>query len=454
MGQSVFPKNTAEATCLMNTNLAQEVLQALNPTVHFQVGDIKRLPLFPIESADEIFDRLDRAFTEHEAARETSVEFRQPGVSPWNYAQEWAQQAVDRPAGKPLPEYEPVYDNPLPTDYVSYAVGVALGRFGRKSEVLSLKSEGEDQFDSKKLPNGILYLSVYSEQDSLEHYASEIIKKTWDLYGEEIAANKPLCKWLRESFFKDVHLKMYEKRPIYFPLSSAKKNFVALINIHRWKDNTLQTLLAEHLNPELNRLKGELKDLIEAQSSGNRGNQNRYATVQKLCEELQEFINLVSQCAEQGAPKHKPQDTARETDARFQMNLDDGVMVNSAALWTLLEPQWKDPKKWWSELCNAKGKKDYDWSHLAARYFPKRVDAKCQQDPSLAVAHGCFWQYHPEKAYQWELRLQDEIAEDFTIDEVNSDELRQTFEREYSDKVEELKTAELRRRQRNKKSEV
>ena len=293
-----------------------------------------------------------------------------------------------------------------------------------------------------------MYLSAYSEQDSLELPASQVIKQAWNKHGEEIAVNKPLRKWLRESFFKDVHVKMYEKRPIYFPLSSDKKNFVALVNIHRWTDNTLQTLLAEHLKPELTKLEGELKDLREAQSSGGRGNQNRYATVQKLGEELKAFIDLVAECAERGAPKHKPQDTARETDARFQMNLDDGVMINSAALWTLLEPQWKDPKKWWSELCNAKGKKDYDWSHLAARYFPKRVDLKCQKDPSLAVAHGCFWQYHPEKAYQWELRLQDEIAEDFTIDEVNSDELRQAFEREYPDKVEELKTKEQQRRAR------
>ncbi len=73
-----------------------------------------------------------------------------------------------------------------------------------------------------------------------------------------------------------------------------------------------------------------------------------------------------------------------------------------------------------------------------------------KEDPSLAVAHGCFWQYHPEKAYQWELRLQDEISEDFTIDEVNSNELRQAFEREHPEKVEELKTKEQQRRQRNK----
>src|SRR5690606_21038139 len=83
----------------------------------------------------------------------------------------------------------------------------------------------------------------------------------------------------------------------------------------------------------------------------------------------------------------------------------------------LLLPQWKDPKKWWKELCTADGRKDYDWAHLAARYFPTRVDGKCKTDPSLGVAHGCFWKYHPAKAYAWELRLQDEIGPDFTIDE-------------------------------------
>ena len=51
------------------------------------------------------------------------------------------------------------------------------------------------------------------------------------------------------------------------------------------------------------------------------------------------------------------------------------------------------------------------------RYWPTRVDRKCQQDPSLGVAHGCFWRYHPERAWTWELRLQDEIGPDFQIEE-------------------------------------
>jgi hypothetical protein len=128
------------------------------------------------------------------------------------------------------------------------------------------------------------------------------------------------------------------------------------------------------------------------------------------------------------------------------MDLDDGVMINSAALWPLLEPQWKDPKKWWKELCEAKGRKDYDWAHLAARYFPKRVDDKCRLDPSLAVAHACFWKYHPAKAYAWELRLAHEIGPEFAIDEPDTEQHRARFLTEHPDQAAEIRQKERDRR--------
>jgi hypothetical protein len=111
---------------------------------------------------------------------------------------------------------------------------------------------------------------------------------------------------------------------------------------------------------------------------------------------------------------------------------------------------WKEPKKWWKELSDPKGKKDYDWAHLANRYFPKRVDAKCKKDPSLAVAHGCFWRYHPEVAYAWELRLQDEIGPDFTIDEKDSKECRKQFLAKNAKVAAEIKAKELARRAKKK----
>lgn len=67
---------------------------------------------------------------------------------------------------------------------------------------------------------------------------------------------------------------------------------------------------------------------------------------------------------------------------------------------------------------------------------------------SLAVAHHCFWELHPAKAYAWELRLQDEIKPEFTIDEPGSDEARARFLRDHAKEAKEILAGELKRRER------
>jgi hypothetical protein len=465
MGSSVFPRNLEETLCLLNSEKARFVLNSLNPGNHYEVGDVNRLPLAAIEAADQIVAQLDIAFTQHEQARETSVEFVEPGPSAWESAQEWAQTAVDRPDGAPLPPYHPLLVEPTPADHLSYALGLALGRFlppdqipaqpARDNAVIS--AIARNQSIASALPNGILFLNEAG--DSLDHLACEHLRQVWH---EKPLARRDLREYLKTEFFKEVHLDRYcvkdaskkplVKRPIYFPLSSANKTFVAYLSIHRWTSKTLEHLLADHLQPELHRLGGELNDLAELRHQGDIKSQGaaqgRYDQVLKRLQELQDFASMVREIAEKGAPPADPRSTPREVDAPFEMNLDDGVMINSAALWPLLEPQWKDPRKWWKELCEAKGKKDYDWAHLAQRYFPTRVDQKCQSDPSLAVAHGVFWKYHPAKAYEWELRLQspDELGSTFKLDEPNSDQFHQQFEANHPDKVRELRENEEKRR--------
>jgi hypothetical protein len=357
-----------------------------------------------------------------------------------DYAQAWAQLAVDRPPGAPLPPYTPAYTPPEPVAHVSHAFGLALGR---------IPLTGASS--SPTLPAGILYLSAASpERDSLADPACTPLHAAWATHGPAVDPKLDLRAYLRTRFF-DHHRKLYENRPIYFPLSSQKRSFVAWISIHRWTATTLSTLLADHLLPERLALDGQIEDLRKARASTD-GKQRaaadkRFGDIQKLHEELTAFVDLVTACAEKGPPP--PGATPeREADARYIPDLDDGVMVNSAALWPLLDPQWKDPKKWWKELVGAGGQKDYDWSHLAARYFPKRVDDKCKKDPSLAVAHGCFWRDHPARAYAWELRLQDEIAPEFRIDEPGSDEARALFLRDRNAEARTIEEAERKRRKR------
>lgn len=424
----VFADGVESVLCLLNSTRARRTLEALNPSIDFKIGDVSKLPTFLVGNASEIVGVLGAAFGAHESAAEASPEFVGPGASPWRSAQEWAQRAVDQEAGAPLESFEPEQDREECTDHISFGLGVSLGRFD---------SDGEGVLDpattdlSRALPAGVLFLDgsldTEDKRDSLGHPAAVPLHDAWTDHGAALDTKRTTVRdYLALDFFKDVHRQMYELRPIHWPLSSAKKTFVAWINIHRWDENTLRFLLAEHLHAAQARLDGELTDLRLARDGADakaaRKAEKRYDKVLKWREELAAFVDLVTQCAEKGpAPpepkKGKARCPAREVDARYAPDLDDGVMINSAALWPLLEPQWKDPKKWYQELASAKGKKDYDWSHLAMRYWPTRVDAKCQEDPSLGVAHGCFWRYHPARAWAWELRLQDEIGPKFRIEE-------------------------------------
>jgi hypothetical protein len=76
------------------------------------------------------------------------------------------------------------------------------------------------------------------------------------------------------------------------------------------------------------------------------------------------------------------------------------------------------------------------------------VREKCQDDPSLAVAHQCFWELHPAKAYAWELRLKDEIRSDFSIDEPGSNDARASFLAEQARAAREILAKELKRREK------
>ena len=398
-GRSVYSDQIEAVVCSLNSREVSTIATILNPSLDFNIDDVVRLPMRPIVDAMVILSTVLGAFEQHERAREPSHAFVAAGPSPWAHARAWAQLAVDRPENTPLPEYIEQLTAEPNTDHISFALGVALGRFGSP--------------ESDELPDGILFLdgTLESDADGLGHPACARLRETWHTHRPEGTKRADLREYLRLDFFTEVHRKMYENRPIHWPLSSEKKTFVAWINIHRWHAGTLRSLLASHLNPTKRRLESQLADLREARrGEARRATEKQLRKLERFDAELAQFIADVSQCSERGPP-------GAERDAVYDPDLDDGVMINSSALWPLLLPQWKDPKKWWHSLCEAKGRKDYDWSHLAARYFPERVEEKCRRDPSMSVAHGCFWKYHPELAHEWEQRLQREIGPEFRIED-------------------------------------
>lgn len=341
-GSAVFASDPSPVACLLNSRLARQVLQDLNPTVNFQVGDVARLPMLPVEGAEAIYARLEQTWAEHAAATETSLEFTRPGPSAWAWACQWAQEAVDRPEGAPLPRWSPVHVAPTAADHLSSAIRTLLSS-----------------------PPGALFLSAVSP-DGLDTTAP--LLDVWAAHS----LGPSLRDWLRLRFFAD-HLRRYANRPILFPLSSARKTFVLLVSLHRWTPATLPGLLADHLYPAQQRLR---------------------ATAHPALRELGDFIAAIERLATVG-PEH------REVDAPFIPDLSDGVVVNSAAIWPLLHPQWKAPKKWWAAGMPLSRSRSFAWSALALRYFPDAVEALCRQDASLSVAHSRLAEHHPDLAAKW-----------------------------------------------------
>ncbi len=340
-GSAVFAPDPRPVACLLNSLRARQVLQDLNPTVNFQIGDVARLPLLPITHAAAIYARLEDAWSSHAAVTETSPEFVRPGDSPWVWACQWAQAATDRPAGAALPRWSPAMVAPTAADHLSFAVRRHL----------------------QHAPHGVHFLSGVGDS-SRRH--EPLLAAAWAAH----ALGPSLHDWLRLRFFSD-HLRRYANRPIIFPLSSAKKTFVALVSIHRWTNQTLPALLRDHLHP----LHHSLRD-------------------HPARDELRAFTAAIEQLAAVGP-------SGREVDAPFVPELSDGVLVTSAALWPVLHPQWKAPKKWWAAGSVLSRPRSFAWSALARRYFPSAVEARCRQDASLCVAHGCLAEHHPEVAARW-----------------------------------------------------
>jgi hypothetical protein len=146
-GSSLFPDDPLALLGVLNSSVAGELLSAINPTVNFQVGDLRQLPvpgLFPQELRDEV-GRAIEATRRLDCFDETSLDFVQPGG--WGgkpaYAEmiDKAQKRVDAIVtelyGMKIGERE---NKKVPTSegtkadfarrWISYALGVWLGRWG------------------------------------------------------------------------------------------------------------------------------------------------------------------------------------------------------------------------------------------------------------------------------------------------------------------------------------
>ena len=221
--------------------------------------------------------------------------------------------------------------------FISYLVGIVMGRYSLDVPGLAYAGGEWDPTKYKSYQpddDGIvpIYMGVGME-DGLTARVAELVKI---IFGEESfrenmdtiadalgkanneSSLETLNRYLNDGFFAD-HLKIYQKRPIYWLFSSGKqKGFKCLVYMHRYNKDTLARINAKYYLPESTRQKIALEELEEKLKTADgkekiRLEKNR----QKLFDKYNEIIEY-GQVLDHMANKY------------IDIDLDDGVKVNYA----------------------------------------------------------------------------------------------------------------------------
>ncbi|MCB5271573.1 MAG: BREX-1 system adenine-specific DNA-methyltransferase PglX [Candidatus Cloacimonetes bacterium] len=219
-------------------------------------------------------------------------------------------------------------------ELVSYAVGCMFGRYALDTPGLILASQGETIEDYlKRVPEP----SFPADDDNVipmldENWFPDDITERFRTFlkiafGEEqFEANlkfieKALGKDIRKFFLKDFytdHIKRNKKRPIYWLFSSPKGSFNALIYMHRYRPDTISTVL-QYLRDFRSKLTNQVQHLrrVEASSDASKGEKT------KALKDIDTYSTIIAELDTYERDTLYPLATEQ-----ISIDLDDGVKVN------------------------------------------------------------------------------------------------------------------------------
>jgi hypothetical protein len=311
----------------------------------------------------------------------------------------------------------------LAVRWISYAVGILLGRFqpgvlgqigsaifrqedfakgslpipkeqefeqliGSKNRAAYFDPSGGWHMFPQRIEQALCDLAVVDGVDVLsENHPYDLVarvRKTLEMMLGENGANEvistgaggDLRKFIEKDYFTNYHLKTYRKRPVYWYIQSSKRSYGFVIFHEKITKDTFYAIQREpYLDTKRNAVTLEIQDVeahIKQSAGGERKKlEKRLAELRDLAEELAQFAKDLEEITRSG---YEP-----EPDW-----IDDGVILRMAPLWKVI-PLWKsEPKKFWERLEAG----EFDWSHIAMKYWPKRVRDACRKNKSFAIAHG------------------------------------------------------------------
>ena len=350
---------------LLNSSVATYYFNVMNPSINLQTKDIKQLPVIldssgQIESlastnmmlakkdwncAETSFDfaakKHENAFLSKEyeerirLATSASKQFME-NLTQINerYAELYRLSSHELP---PLEERDNAIGVPNTYEWVisiiSYAVGCMFGRYSldedglayaggewdasKYSTIIPDKDNiipicDDDYFDDDITGRFVKWVETVYGSDTLE----ENLKFIADALGGKGTSREVIRNYFINGFYAD-HLKIYQKRPIYWLFDSGKKNgFKALVYMHRYQSDLLARMRTDYVHEQQERYRTQLTHLADAIEHAGAAERVKLTKQQKKLQEqaleIQKYEEKVHHLADQN----------------IQIDLDDGVKHN------------------------------------------------------------------------------------------------------------------------------
>ena len=382
-GSKAMPatENILPSLGLMNSKVTAIFLKTLNPTLNFQVGDIKKIPVIDSiknECISKVVEEALNLAKNDWDSSETSWNFtRFLLISSLSLSQgwhNWRDQCEKNTARMRWLETENnrIFINAYGLEdelspevpesqitltradrekdcqrLISYAIGCMMGRYSLDTPGLIYAHAGNVGFDASRYAtfpadaDGIVPLTdeLWFDGDAASRIR-EFLLAVWgaDTLAENMAwlaeslgaktsetPDETLRRYLADKFFKD-HLQTYKKRPIYWLFSSGKQGaFQALVYLHRYHEGTLARLRAEYVVP----LTGKIQNRIDMRQKDAAAAASTAART-KLAKEIEKLKKKHAELlAYDEILRH-------HADMRITLDLDDGVKVNYGKFGNLL----------------------------------------------------------------------------------------------------------------------
>lgn len=247
--------------------------------------------------------------------------------------------------------------------FISYAVGCILGRYSIDADgLIYAGGEFKDKWDlenkkvrkiekdeeGKIISDSWVDATFLPDRDNIipitedEYFEDDMVSRFVDfvrtVYGEDTleenldfiadsigrkgneTSRATIRRYFLKDFYKD-HLKVYQKRPIYWMFESGKNNgFKALIYMHRYDEQIVAKVRTDYLHTLQRKYEAEIErvkltmDSSEATAKEKTASKKKIDKIMKQIEECKEYDEVVAYLANE----------------QINIDLDDGVKVNYA----------------------------------------------------------------------------------------------------------------------------